>query len=194
MGLGWEWGQGNISTEHGGAQHGAGGQKCPAVPAGSVQLILPPRHPQHGFTWTPTLAGTPGVSDGCHPLVAVLGILGPQLQRLLVLVVEVNGEVMLWGERRGYGHTPHWVHKALLTHHRLGYRKQTGLGTPGAQTRGAALSTAGPVERGNLLGKTWLQENPNPPDTPNPPDALNPLKARALRTPSAGEGPEEQGC
>lgn len=40
---------------------------------------------------------TPGVSYGCHPLVAVLGILGPQLQGLLVLMVEVNSEVVLQG-------------------------------------------------------------------------------------------------
>lgn len=41
------------------------------------------------------------MSYGCHPLVAVLGILGPQLQGLLVLVVEINGKVMLREQTEG---------------------------------------------------------------------------------------------
>lgn len=46
----------------------------------------------------------PGVSDGRHPLVTILGILRPQLQGFLVLMAEVNGEVMLHGEEDSSGH------------------------------------------------------------------------------------------
>lgn len=45
---------------------------------------------------------SPGVSDRRHPLVAVLGVLGAQLQGLLVLVGEVHGEVMLRGQGGGH--------------------------------------------------------------------------------------------
>lgn len=38
------------------------------------------------------------MSDGCHPLVTVLGILCPQLQGFLVLMAEVNREIMLHRE------------------------------------------------------------------------------------------------
>ena len=40
----------------------------------------------------------PGVSNGRHPLVAILGVLCPQLQGFLVLMAEVHGEVMLHQE------------------------------------------------------------------------------------------------
>lgn len=59
------------------------------------------------------------MSDGCHPFVTVLGILSPQLQRLLVLMVEVNGEVMLGGET-GRLLLPHTgpLEKHFTVHHR----------------------------------------------------------------------------
>lgn len=37
----------------------------------------------------------PGLCDGSHPFVAVLDIFGAQLQRLLVLMVESDSEVIL---------------------------------------------------------------------------------------------------
>ena len=40
----------------------------------------------------------PGMSDGCHPLVTILGVLCPQLQGFLVLVAEVDREIMLHRE------------------------------------------------------------------------------------------------
>lgn len=39
------------------------------------------------------------MSDGRHPLVAVLGVLCPQLQGFLVLVAEVNREIVLPKEK-----------------------------------------------------------------------------------------------
>lgn len=38
------------------------------------------------------------MSDGCHPLVTILGVLCPQLQGFLVLVAEVDREIMLHRE------------------------------------------------------------------------------------------------
>lgn len=37
----------------------------------------------------------PCMADGGHPLVTVLGVLCPQLQGFLVLVVKVNSEIVL---------------------------------------------------------------------------------------------------
>lgn len=66
---------------------------------------LPPVLDLHKFAWVglftlASLAGgdIPGMSNCCHPLVTVLCILSPQLQRLLVLVGEVHYEVMLHQE------------------------------------------------------------------------------------------------
>lgn len=45
----------------------------------------------------------PGLCDGSHPLVAVFDVFGAQLQRLLVLMVESNGEVILEDTRQRKG-------------------------------------------------------------------------------------------
>lgn len=70
---------------------------------------------------------SPGVSDRRHPLVAVLGVLGAQLQGLLVLVGEVHGEVMLRGQggvtarSRGHQEGPLWsTARCLLLNIALG--------------------------------------------------------------------------
>lgn len=94
---------------HEGPQHGVGGQRCHKVssstalcpqlcqqPLLSTVLHLTPPCPSQG-RWR----AIPGMSYGCHPLIAVLGILCPQLQGLLVLMVEVNGEVMLGEQAQG---------------------------------------------------------------------------------------------
>lgn len=89
----------------------------------SAWLHLNPSPPS---TWA---QGTPGVSYGCHPLVAVLGILGPQLQGLLVLMVEVNSEVVLWGRAQWLWLCPTqgWQ-KALSDPPRVGSSKKTTFG------------------------------------------------------------------
>lgn len=69
-----------------------------------LSMSPPPRawgRPGRGPWVQPLLPGlwagrdVPGMSDGCHPLVTVLGVLRPQLQGFLVLVAEVDREIML---------------------------------------------------------------------------------------------------
>ena len=68
----------------------------------SPHLLLLHAFPSWGLSLLRTrpLGGRdiPGVSDGCHPLVTIPGVLCPQLQGFLVLVAEVNREIMLHQE------------------------------------------------------------------------------------------------